>query len=65
MGFKPMIKYFPGSKISKEKAYEILKERASGISKDKACNILAFKGFKSMTSIAKYFQLMKYQKRKH
>ena len=31
MGFKPMTKYFPAFKVTKEKAYEILKVRASGI----------------------------------
>ena len=31
MGFKPIIKYFTASKISKEKAYKILKGRAYGI----------------------------------
>ena len=63
MGFKPMTKYFPGSEISKKKAYKILEERACGISKEKgykilkekAYNILALMGFKPMTSIAKYF----------
>ena len=54
MGFKPITKYFPASKIS-EKAYEILKEIACRISKEKHYNILAFMGFKPMTSITKYF----------
>ena len=35
MGFKPMTKYFPASEISKKKPYEILKERACGISRGK------------------------------
>ena len=52
MGFKPMTKYFPASEISKKKPYEILKERACGISKEKAYHILDFMGFKLMT---KYF----------
>ena len=47
-----------------KKAYEILKKRANGLSKEKACNILAFMGFTPMISETKYFQLMKYQKRK-
>ena len=46
-----MTKYFPASEISKENALEILKEGASGISKKKAYNILAFMGFKPMISI--------------
>ena len=33
MGFKPMTKYSPAFETSMEKAYEILKERAFGISK--------------------------------
>ena len=45
-----MTKYFPASEIIKEKGYEILKERASGISKVKAYYILDFMGFKPMTS---------------
>ena len=64
MGFKPMTKYFTAFEISKTKAYKILKESACGISMQKAYNILAFMGFKPMTSITKHFQLKKYQKRK-
>ena len=44
MGFKPMTKYFTAFEISKTKAYKILKERACGISMQKAYNILAFMG---------------------
>ena len=54
MGFKPMTKYFPAFEISNKKTYEILKQRASGISK-KSHNILAFMGFRPMTSKSKYF----------
>ena len=55
MGFKPMTKYSSDFKISKEKAYKILKVSASGISKEKACYILAFMGFILMTSSVEYF----------
>ena len=46
---------FPAFEISKKKAYEIFKQRACGISKKKSDNILAFMGFRSMTSKSKYF----------
>ena len=36
MGFKPKTKYFIASKISDKKVYEILKDRANGVSKEKA-----------------------------
>ena len=49
-----MTKYFPAFEISNKNAYEILKERACGISK-KSHNILAFMGFRPMTSKSKYF----------
>ena len=55
MRFKPMTKYSPAFKVTKEKAYGILKVRTSGISKEIANYILAFKGFRPMISIAKYF----------
>ena len=42
----PITKYFPTSEISKKKVYEKLMERAYGISKKKAYNILAFIQFK-------------------
>ena len=45
-----------------KKAYEILKKRANGLSKEKAYNILAFMGLKPMISKT-IFQLMNYQKR--
>ena len=54
MGFKPITKYFTASKISK-KPYKISKARPYGTSKERAFNILAFMGFKPMTSITKYF----------
>ena len=64
MGFKPMTKYFTASEISEKKAYETIKHRPNGFSKEKAYNILAFMGFKPMTFLTKYlFHLMKYQKR--
>ena len=50
MAFKPMTKYFTAFEISKTKAYTVLMERACGISKEKAYNILAFMGFKPITS---------------
>ena len=55
MGFKPMTKYFTASKMSEKKAYEILKERANGLSNEKAYNILAFMGFKPMTLLQNMF----------
>ena len=55
MGFNPMTKYFAASKISQKKVYEIIKERANGLSKEKAYNILAFMGLKPMISKTKYF----------
>ena len=65
MGFKPMTKYFAASEISEKKAYETIKHRANGLSKEKAYNILAFMGFKPMTFGTKYvFHLTKYQKTK-
>ena len=64
MGFKPMTKYFTASEISEKKAYETIKQRPNGLSKEKAYNILAFMGFKPMTFLTKYlFHIMKYQKR--
>ena len=43
-------KYFPASDTSKKKVYETLKERACGMSKEKAYNILAFMKFKPIIS---------------
>ena len=37
MGFKPMTKYFTASKISENKAYKILKERAHDSDSDFYC----------------------------
>ena len=62
IGFKPMRKYFPAFEISKKTAYKILTERACGISKEKAYNILAFVGFKPITSRAKYFPVYEISK---
>ena len=36
MGFKPMTKYFTASEISEKKAYETIKHRPNGFSKEKA-----------------------------
>ena len=58
MGFKPMTKYFTASKMSEKKAYEILKERANGLSNEKAYNILAFMGFKPMTLLQNMFSTL-------
>ena len=55
MGFKPMTKYFSAFEIPKTKGFKILKNRACGISKEKAYSILAFMEFRPMTSIAKCF----------
>ena len=64
IGFKPMTKYFPAFEISKKTAYKILTERACGISKEKAYNILAFVGLKPITSRAKYFPVYEISKEK-
>ena len=64
MGFKPMTKYFTASKMSEKKAYEILKERANGLSNEKAYNILAFIGFKPMTFVTKCFPPYEISKKK-
>ena len=56
-------KYFPASDTSKKKVYETLKERACGISKEKAYNILAFMKFKPIISNQK-IHFFKYQKRR-
>ena len=59
-----MTKYFKASKISEKKAYKILKERANGLSKEKAYNILAFLGCKPTFSKTKYFPAYKISKKK-
>ena len=50
MGFKHMTKYYSAFETSKEKAYEILKERANGMKKHDTYNILAFMGFQTIIS---------------
>ena len=50
--------------MSEKKAYEILKERANGLSKEKAYNILVFMGFKPMISGTKYFPTYEISKEK-
>ena len=76
MGFKPITKYFPASRISKEKHYNILAFMgfkpmtsitkyflAYEISEQKALKIQALMGFKPMSAIINIFQLKKHQKR--
>ena len=64
-GIQTHDKIFYSFQNFEKKAYETLKERANGLSNEKAYNILAFMGLKPMTFVTKYvFQLMKYQKRK-
>ena len=41
-----------------------LKDRACGMSKERACNILAFMGFKPMISTEKYFPAYEISKAK-
>ena len=60
MGFKPMTKYFTASKISENKAYEILKERANDSDSDFYCCALFTKY--NINNI--YRNYMTYKKRK-